>query len=105
MHFFNIVIYFFILISFLLFCLGLWGIIATRKNIIIILMSIELLLLSININLIFFSSFLDDLMGQIFALLVLTVAAAEAAIGLALLIIFYRLRAIISIEFISSLKG
>ena len=101
----NLNFFYFIFINFFLFLLGLWGIIATRKNIIIILMSIELMLLSINLNFIVFSILLDDILGQIFALLVLTVAAAEAAIGLAILIIFYRIRGIISIDFISVIKG
>jgi NADH:ubiquinone oxidoreductase subunit K len=68
-------------------------------------MSIELMLLSINLNFIVFSIFLDDIMGQLFALLILTVAAAEAAIGLAILIVYYRVRSIISIDFINSIKG
>ncbi len=101
----NLDFLFFISLNFLLFLLGLWGIIAVRKNIIIILMSIELMLLSINLNFIVFSIFLDDIMGQFFALLILTVAAAEAAIGLAILIVYYRIRGIISIDFISSIKG
>lgn len=104
-YFFNITIFFFTSLSFFLFCLGLWGIIATRKNIIIILISIELLLLAVNINFIFFSYYLDDILGQVFALLVLTVAAGEAAIGLAILIVFYRLRAIIAVDYITILKG
>nr|AWP39914.1 NADH dehydrogenase subunit 4l [Clydonella sawyeri] len=102
---FNINLFFFLLVNFLLFILGVWGIIAVRKNIIIILMSIELMLLSINLNFIVFSIFLDDIMGQLFALLILTVAAAEAAIGLAILIVYYRVRSIISIDFINSIKG
>lgn len=76
-----------------------------RKNIIIILISLELILLSANINFVFFSILLDDLLGQIFALLILTVGAAETAIGLAILIIYYRLRGGISIDLISSLKS
>lgn len=96
---------FFIFLNFFLFLLGLWGIIGVRKNIIIILMSIELMLLSINLNFIIFSILLDDIVGQIFALLILTVAAAEASIGLAILIVYYRIRGIISIDFISAIKG
>ncbi len=85
------------IISFFLFCLSLFGIILNRQNIIIVLMSIELMLLAINLNFIFFSVFLDDIMGQIFSLLILTVAAAESAIGLALLILFFKLHGHISI--------
>src|SRR2546421_7437088 len=76
----------------ILFTLGILGIFINRKNVIVILMSIELILLAVNINLVAFSSFLNDLVGQVFALLVLTVAAAEAAIGLAILVVFYRAR-------------
>ena len=85
------------IIHFFLFCLGLLGIILNRQNIIIILMSIELLLLSINLNFIYFSVFLDDIVGQIFALLILTVAAAESAIGLAIMIVFFKIHGDISI--------
>lgn len=92
-------------VSFVLFLLGLWGIYLNRKNLIIVLMSIELMLLGINMNLLSFSLSLDDLTGQIFALLVLTVAAAESAIGLAILVIYYRLRGTIDIEFIHLMKG
>ena len=88
-----------------LFLLGLSGIFLNRKNIIILLMSIELMLLSINFNFIIFSIFLDDILGQLFALLVLTVAAAESAIGLAILVIYYRVRGTIAIEFIDLMKG
>lgn len=83
--------------TFFLFCLGLFGIILNRQNIIIILMSIELLLLSINLNFIYFSILIDDIIGQIFSLLILAVAAAESAIGLALLIVFFKLSKNISI--------
>ena len=89
----------------ILFTLGVFGIFINRKNVIIILMSIELILLSVNINMVSFSSFLGDISGQIFALLILTVAAAEAAIGLAILVIFYRNRGSIAVEDISSMKG
>lgn len=99
----NITIY--LLISICLFVVGLLGIFSTRKNIIIILMSIELMLLAINFNFIIFSVFLDDILGQLFALLVLTIAAAESAIGLAILVIYYRLRGIISVDYISTIKG
>lgn len=86
-----------ILINFILFCLGLLGIILNRQNILIILMSIELVLLSINLNFVYFSVFLDDIMGQIFSLIILTVASAESAIGLALMVLFFNIHGNISI--------
>lgn len=89
----------------ILFTLGVFGIFLNRKNVIIILMSVELILLSVNLNLVAFSSFLNDLTGQIFALLVLTVAAAEAAIGLAILVVFYRNRGTIAVEDVNMMKG
>jgi NADH-quinone oxidoreductase subunit K len=89
----------------ILFTLGVLGIFLNRKNVIVILMSIELILLSVNVNLVSFSSFLNDIVGQIFALLVLTVAAAEAAIGLAILVVFYRNRGSIAVEDINLMKG
>ena len=89
----------------ILFTLGVFGIFLNRKNVIIILMAIELILLAVNLNLVAFSSFLNDLTGQIFALLVLTVAAAEAAIGLAILVTFYRNRGTIAVEDINMMKG
>jgi NADH-quinone oxidoreductase subunit K len=89
----------------ILFTLGVFGIFLNRKNVIIILMAIELILLSVNLNLVAFSYFLHDLTGQIFALLVLTVAAAEAAIGLAILVVFYRNRGTIAVEDINMMKG
>jgi NADH-quinone oxidoreductase subunit K len=89
----------------ILFTIGVFGIFLNRKNIIVILMSIELLLLSVNINLVAFSSFLGDLVGQIFALLVLTVAAAEASIGLAILVVYYRNRGSIAVEDVNMMKG
>jgi NADH-quinone oxidoreductase subunit K len=88
-----------------LFTLGVLGIFINRKNVIIIMMSIELILLSVNINLVTFSSFLGDLVGQVYALLVLTVAAAEAAIGLAILVAFFRNRGSIAVEDINLMKG
>ncbi len=88
-----------------LFTLGVFGIFLNRKNVIIILMSVELILLGVNINLVAFSSFLGDLTGQIFALLVLTVAAAEAAIGLAILVVFFRNRGSIAVEDVNMMKG
>jgi NADH-quinone oxidoreductase subunit K len=88
-----------------LFTLGIFGIFLNRKNVIIIMMSIELMLLAVNINLVAFSSFLGDLTGQVFALLVLTVAAAEAAIGLAILVVYFRNRGSIAVEDINLMKG
>lgn len=88
-----------------IFFIGLLGIILNRRNIILLLMSIEVMLLAINLNFTQFSVFLDDINGQIFALFVLTVAAAESAIGLAILVIYYRVRGTLSIEFIHLLRG
>jgi NADH-quinone oxidoreductase subunit K len=88
-----------------LFTLGIFGIFLNRKNVIIILMSIELMLLAVNINLVSFSVFLGDLVGQVFALFVLTVAAAEAAIGLAILVVYFRNRGSIAVEDINLMKG
>lgn len=95
----------FLITSLSLFLIGIWGIFLLKKNIIIILMSIELILLSINLNFIIFSILLDDLSGQIFAIFILTVAAAESAIGLAILVVYYRIKGIISINYINSIKG
>jgi NADH-quinone oxidoreductase subunit K len=92
------------LVNFFLFCIGLFGIILNRQSLIIILMSIELMLLSINLNFIIFSLYLDDVMGELFALLILTVAASESAIGLAIIIVFFRNRGTISINKISLLS-
>jgi NADH-quinone oxidoreductase subunit K len=93
------------LLSTLLFFVGVFGFFGTRTNIITILMALELTLLAVNLNFIIFSSLFDDAVGQIFAFLVLTVAAAESAIGLAILVIYYRLRGFIAIDLVSSLKG
>ncbi len=89
----------------ILFTLGILGIFLNRKNVIIILMSVELMLLAVNINLVAFSVELGDLVGQVFAMFVLTVAAAEAAIGLAILVVFFRNRSSIAVEDISTMKG
>ena len=89
----------------ILFTLGIFGIFLNRKNVIVILMSVELMLLAVNINFIAFSAFLHDLVGQIFAMFVLTVAAAEAAIGLAILVVYFRNRSSIAVEDINSMKG
>ena len=95
----------YLVVGAIMFTLGVLGIILNRKNIIVILMSVELILLSVNINFVAFSKELGDLTGQVFALYVLTVAAAEAAIGLAILVAFYRNRGTIAVEDINSLKG
>ena len=95
----------YITVSAILFTLGVLGIFINRKNVIVILMSIELMLLSVNINLVAFSTYGGNLTGQIFALLVLTVAAAEAAIGLAILVVYYRTRGSIAVEDINAMKG
>jgi NADH-quinone oxidoreductase subunit K len=89
----------------ILFTLGVFGIFLNRKNVIIIMMSVELMLLAVNLNMVAFSSFLNDLVGQIFAMFILTVAAAEAAIGLAIVVCFFRNRGTIAVEEISQLKG
>lgn len=89
----------------ILFTIGIFGIFLNRKNVIVILMSIELLLLAVNINLVAFSYYMQDMVGQIFALLVLTVAAAEAAIGLAILVVYFRNRGSIAVEDINMMKG
>lgn len=95
----------YLVIAAVLFTLGVFGIFLNRKNVIIILMSIELMLLSVNINFVAFSSFMGDLAGQVFTMFILTVAAAEAAIGLAILVIFFRNKGSIAVEDISTLKG
>ena len=92
-------------VSAILFTLGIFGIFLNRKNVIIILMSVELMLLAVNINLIAFSAYLNDMVGQVFAMFVLTVAAAETAIGLAILVVYFRNRGSIAVEDISSMKG
>ena len=95
----------YLVVAAILFTLGVLGIFMNRKNLIVILMSIELILLAVNINLVAFSAHLGDLVGQVFALLVLTVAAAEAAIGLAILVVYYRNRGSIAVEDINLMKG
>ena len=89
----------------ILFTIGVFGIFINRKNVIVILMSVELILLAVNINMIAFSAYLNDIVGQVFALLILTVAAAEAAIGLAVLVVFFRNRGSIAVEDINMMKG
>ncbi len=95
----------YLVISSLLFTIGICGIFLNRKNIITILMSVELILLSVNINFVAFSVMLGDLSGQIFAMFILTVAAAEAAIGLAILVIYFRNRGTIAVEDVNMMKG
>lgn len=95
----------YLVVSAILFVLGVFGIFMNRKNVIVILMSVELILLSVNLNLVAFSAQLGDLTGQIFAMFILTVAAAEAAIGLAIVVIYFRNRGSIEVEDISTLKG
>lgn len=88
-----------------LFTIGIFGIFLNRKNVIVILMSVELMLLAVNINLVAFSAFLGDLVGQVFAMIVLTVAAAEAAIGLAIIVVYFRNRGSIAVEDVNMMKG
>lgn len=95
----------YITVSAILFVLGVMGIFINRKNVIVILMSVELILLAVNINLVGFSAFINDLVGQVFAMLVLTVAAAEAAIGLAILVIYFRNRGTIAVDDATQMKG
>jgi len=102
---FSITLNHFLFLAAILFTIGILGIFLNKKNVIIILMSIELILLSVNINLISFSAYLGDLSGQIFALMILTVAAAEASIGLAILVVFFRNLGSIAVEEIRTLKG
>lgn len=92
-------------VSAILFTIGVFGIFLNRKNVIVILMSIELILLAVNLNMVAFSQHLNDLVGQVFALFILTVAAAEASIGLAILVIFYRNRGTIAVEDVNMMKG
>ena len=95
----------YLVVGAILFVLGVLGIFLNRKNVIVILMAVELILLSVNLNLVAFSAFLNDLTGQVFAMLVLTVAAAEAAIGLAILVIYFRTRGSIAVDDINRMKG
>ena len=95
----------YLVVAAMLFTLGAFGIFMNRKNVIVILMSIELMLLAVNINFVAFSSFHADLVGQVFALFVLTVAAAEAAIGLAIVVVYFRNRGSIAVEDVNMMKG
>ncbi|OUS15024.1 NADH-quinone oxidoreductase subunit K [Rhodospirillales bacterium 47_12_T64] len=95
----------YLIVAAVLFTLGVFGIFLNRKNVIVILMSIELMLLAVNINFVAFSTHMGDLVGQVFAVFILTVAAAEAAIGLAILVIYFRNRGSIAVEDINMMKG
>jgi NADH-quinone oxidoreductase subunit K len=95
----------YLVVAAMLFTIGVLGIFVNRKNVIVILMSIELILLAVNINFVAFSSYLHDLVGQVFALFILTVAAAEAAIGLAILVVYFRNRGTIAVEDVNLMKG
>ena len=98
-------IYHYLILSSMIFTIGLFGIFLNRKNLIIILMSLELILLSVNINFVAFSSYLNLILGQVYAMFILTVAAAEAAIGLAILVVFFRSKGSIAVDDVSSMKG
>ena len=95
----------YVVVSSILFVLGVLGIFLNRKNVIVILMSIELILLAVNLNFVAFSAFLNDLVGQVFAMFVLTVAAGEAAIGLAILVTFFRDRGSIAVDDVNRMRG
>ncbi len=95
----------YLMLATILFVVGVFGIFLNRKNVIVILMSIELMLLAVNINFVSFSAFLHDLSGQVFSMFILTVAAAEAAIGLAILVVFFRNKGSIAVDDLSNLKG
>lgn len=95
----------YLIVAAIIFTIGVFGIFINRKNIITILMAVELMLLAVNINLVAFSSYLNDLTGQIFTMLILTVAAAEAAIGLAILVVYFRNRGSIAVDEMNSMKG
>ena len=102
---FEITLFHYLAVAAILFTIGVFGIFLNRKNVIVILMSIELMLLAVNINMVAFSSFAGDLLGQVFTMFILTVAAAEAAIGLAILVVFFRNRGSIAVEDVSSMRG
>ena len=101
----DITLFHFLTLGALLFTIGVFGIFLNRKNVIVILMSIELMLLAVNINFVAFSAFMNDIHGQVFSMFILTVAAAEAAIGLAILVTFFRARGSIAVDDIAELKG
>ena len=95
----------YLVVAAILFALGVLGLVANRKNLIVMLMAIELILLAVNINLVAFSAYLHDMVGQVFAMFVLTVAAGEAAIGLAILVIYFRGRGTIAVDDVNRMKG
>ena len=95
----------YLVVAAVLFALGVLGVVANRKNLIVMLMAIELILLAVNLNLVAFSAYLHDLVGQVFAMFVLTVAAGEAAIGLAILVIYFRSRGTIAVDDVNRMKG
>ncbi len=95
----------YLVVAAILFALGVLGLVANRKNLIVMLMAIELILLAVNLNLVAFSSYLNDMVGQVFAMFVLTVAAGEAAIGLAILVIYFRARGTIAVDDVNRMKG
>ncbi|MFA6114488.1 MAG: NADH-quinone oxidoreductase subunit NuoK [Sphingomonas sp.] len=95
----------YLVVAAILFALGVLGIVINRKNLIVMLMAVELILLAVNLNLVAFSAYLHDLVGQVFAMFVLTVAAGEAAIGLAILVIYFRGRGTISVDDVNRMKG
>lgn len=96
---------YFLIITTILFLIGVLGLVLNRKNILIIIMSIELMLLAVNLNFVLFSVYLDDILGQMFVLFILTVAATESAIGLAILVVYYRLKGSIEVEKIKTVKS
>lgn len=102
---FEITMTHYLVVSAVLFILGVFGIFLNRRNLIVILMSIELMLLSVTVNMVTFSAYLQDLTGQVFAMFILTVAAAEAAIGLAILVVFFRNRGTIAVDDLTAMKG
>jgi len=95
----------YLVVNTILFLIGMLGLVLNRKNILIILMSVELMLLAVNMNFVVFSVYIDDILGQMFALFVLTVAAAECAIGLAILVVYYRVRGTIAVERVQTMRG
>ena len=95
----------YLVVAAILFALGVLGLVANRKNLIVTLMAIELILLAVNLNLVAFSAYLNDMVGQVFAMFVLTVAAGEAAIGLAILVIYFRGRGTIAVDDVNRMKG
>jgi NADH-quinone oxidoreductase subunit K len=95
----------YLIVNTILFLIGMLGLVLNRKNILIILMSVELMLLAVNMNFVVFSVYIDDILGQMFALFVLTVAAAESAIGLAILVVYYRVRGTIAVERVQTMRG